>query len=207
MQKPPMDIFTFDILCDVLAFLPFKNVQLLSISCARLLNVSKHVHMFSPLQIRRPYERRVLEKLSIVAGDPGLEFLSAEFVFKQKQQSQTRNEIATAPVTFRELEVENWNYKNKLRVKYYHCDSSTFNAMRSFNQQRNDHYHAIFDKSKHSTLLSEFMWLPNTVPPSDVVAIEHICLELVHSAFWSSSATEIWASSKSVTNSSSLVRW
>ena len=179
-------------------------------TCAKLLNVSQHVHKFSPLKIRRPYERRVLEKLSIVAGDPGLEFRSAEFVFGQ--QSQTCNETSTAPITFlHELEVKNWDYKNKLRVGYYHCDSSTFNAIRGFNQHRNAHCLVTFDDLKHSALLSEFMWLPNTAPPSDVVAIEHICIELIHSAIWLSSSTENSSSwtSATITNApvtTSLVR-
>ena len=182
MRKPPIDIFTFDILCDVLAFLPFKNMQLLSISCAKLLNMSQHLHKFSPLQIHRPYERRVLEKLSIAALDPGLEFKSAEFVFRQ--QSQTWDETSTAPITFlRKLEVENPKYRlpnNKLRIGYYHCEVDS-------KQHRNDQWKTKIDNSKLSKPLAEFMWLPNTAPPSDVAVIEHICLELVKNKLWASS--------------------
>ena len=207
MQKPPVDIFTFDVLCEIFAFLPFKNVQLLSTSSPKLFHVSQQLLNWRPLQIQRPYEKRVLEKLAIVAGDPGLEFMSAEFVFRQQQSQMqhSEDENTAAPVTFlRELDIETkyndgrymWTglTKHRLRIGYRNSESSaSFDAMKDFNRRLDAQFQADaafqfrgvkIGHSKQLKLPDEFVWLPSIAPPSDVIAIEHICLELVHN-IWS----------------------
>ena len=109
-----------------------------------------------------------------------MQFVSAEFIFKQPEMLNEQS----LPIRYSRNVQTSMQTTNKkyLTMQIGYRSEAPFNEIAEFNktidtlqQTAHDDEHLFYP----SKSFANYMWLPTIAPPTDVIAIEHICLKLV----------------------------
>ena len=147
--------------CEVFSFLPLDYVLLVNWSCLMLYRVSQC--LYRPL--RRPFQPRVIEQLLIVSTEKRLLFQFADSSLRLLENTSAEKNSSSPATRAHQRQQSTYMRNANAKAQFQQWEIERMNA------------HICWPTRPFP---SRFM--PNISAPSDIVAIERICVELVENS-------------------------